>query len=74
MSFTIASPSHTTLTLFNVQGQVVRKLVDERKERGTYSVVWDGRDAMGRLVSSGVYLVRMEAADFRAARTVVLAR
>jgi lysophospholipase L1-like esterase len=74
MSFTIASPSHTTLTLFNVQGQVVRKLVDDRRERGTYSVVWDGRDAMGRLVSSGVYLVRMEAADFRAARTVVLAR
>jgi len=44
------------LVVYNTTGQVVRTLVDGHRAAGFYAVTWDGRDALGRDVSSGVYL------------------
>ncbi len=54
---------HTILKVYNVLGQEVATLVDEIKEAGNYTVTWDGRDAIGEQVPSGVYLCRMEAGE-----------
>jgi hypothetical protein len=62
-SFQLEIPDHVgpaTLTIYNIRGQEVRKLVDGVIERGRRAVTWDGRDGRGRSVSSGVYLVRFE--------------
>jgi len=39
---------------------------------GTYTAVWDGKDDAGKLVTTGIYLVRMRAEGFSATRKVVL--
>ena len=57
----VSSSVHTTLKIYNVLGQELVTLVDEMKEAGQYTVTWDGRDAGGESVPSGVYLCRMEA-------------
>jgi hypothetical protein len=66
------SPIHTTLKVFNIIGQEVRRLVDEPQEAGFYIVTWDGRDAFGREVASGVYFYRLTAGDFTSTRRMVL--
>jgi hypothetical protein len=45
--------------VYNIRGQVVRTLVDQRMQPGKYSVVWNALDNAGRPVSSGIYLARM---------------
>lgn len=60
------------LAIYNVVGQEVRTLVNERKEAGAFTVTWDGTDAMGRRVASGVYLYRIQAGDFSASRRMLL--
>ena len=55
-----------------MRGRLVRTLVDEVREPGTYTVFWDGKDEAGRQVSSGVYLYRMKATDFVQTRKMVL--
>ena len=61
------------LQLFDVLGQRVRLLVDESAHRaGYHSVVWDGRDASGRNVGSGIYFYLLEAGSFRQMRRMVL--
>lgn len=49
-----------TLRVYNMMGQWVSTLVQRRMERGRHQVEWDGRNADGLPVSSGVYLYRME--------------
>ena len=66
------SPVHTTLKVYNILGQEVRTLVDEVKEAGYYTVTWDGKDAHGADVASGVYFYRMTAGEFTATKRMVL--
>ena len=60
------------LTIYNIAGQVVKRLVDEVQEAGRYQVAWKGRDEQGRVVGSGVYLYRFEADGFERTRRLVL--
>lgn len=40
----------------------------------TYSVTWDGKDDLGREVSSGVYIYKIQSGGFQAAKKLVLVR
>ena len=62
------------LAVYNVAGQRVRVLVDERQRPGRYAVQWDGRDDQSRAVGSGVYLYRLEAGDQVRVRRMLLLR
>lgn len=48
-----------TLTVQNVVGQPVRRLVSGPVEAGAHAVAWDGRDDAGRALASGVYVCRL---------------
>ncbi len=51
--------SRVDLAVFDVAGRRVRTLVHGRADLGEHTTSWDGRDAHGRRVASGVYFVRL---------------
>jgi len=60
ISFELAQAGHVALTVYNMAGQEVRTLVDKELPAGIpYTAFWNGRDAGGRDVASGVYLARL---------------
>lgn len=61
-----------TLRIVNVLGQTVRVLVDRPLAPGHHAVVWDGTDASGRHVASGIYLYQLTAGDFTAVKKLML--
>ena len=67
-----ASQAH--LAIYDVSGRTVRTLAKQTFEPGSHSVAWDGRDARGQVVSSGVYFCRLQAGEFTATRTLVVSR
>jgi len=62
--FYVPNPSEISLQIFNIQGQSVRNLVGKTLDTGWHNMAWDGKNNSGRVVSSGVYLCRMQAGDF----------
>ncbi|MFZ1685213.1 MAG: right-handed parallel beta-helix repeat-containing protein [Candidatus Zixiibacteriota bacterium] len=72
ISFSIAKAGHVKLSVFNTLGQEIRVLTDADYNVGTYKLMWDGRDRSGLTVASGVYLYRIETADYQAARKMLL--
>ena len=52
-----------SLKIYDVRGQLVRTLVDERLAAGHHEIVWNGTDDRGATVASGVYFSEVKAGD-----------
>jgi len=59
--FTLPEENLVAIRIYNLQGQIVRELVQAIRPAGEYSIQWDGRDERGLAVASGVYFLRLEA-------------
>ncbi|HPI74703.1 MAG TPA: FlgD immunoglobulin-like domain containing protein, partial [bacterium] len=72
--FQIPEPQNVQLVIYNIRGQIVRNLVDNRLEAGDHIVNWDGRDNRGIPAPTGVYIYRIKAGDHIAARKMTLVK
>ena len=72
IGFTLQQPATVSLQVFNTHGQLVVTLVEGTRPAGTYQTAWDGRDAQGQAVSSGAYILRLNAAGHPATRKMIL--
>lgn len=63
-----------SLTVYNLLGQEVYRLVDEVQHPGQHMVHWDGTDLSGQRVPSGLYMYRMQAGSFSATGKMTLVR
>ena len=53
-----------SLKIYNIQGQLVRTLLDEDKVAGCHSVMWNGTNDQGIHVTSGTYLYTLKINGF----------
>jgi hypothetical protein len=74
IDYALPKESQVSLRVYNVMGQLVRALREGKEKPGFYKAEWDGKDQQGHRVSSGVYLYRMEAGEFRKTRKLVVVR
>jgi hypothetical protein len=56
-------PVDVSFSVYSVAGRLVRDVLRERRAPGIHETTWDGRDAEGRPVPSGVYLIRLRVAE-----------
>ena len=64
LKFSLKKKGHVSLRIYDVSGRLVRVLINEVREAGSYEVVWDGTNDGGRGTASGIYFCRMEAEDY----------
>lgn len=74
INFSLPEPAFVTLKIYNILGQAIRTLVNQRIESGSYSVVWDGLDDNNKEVSSGIYFYKIQAGKFRQAMKMILTK
>ena len=75
--YQLAEPADVALTIYDIKGNVVRDIdlghqragIYESKSRAAY---WDGRNAQGERVASGVYFYTLKAGDFTATRKMLI--
>lgn len=74
VSFTLATPGDVSLTVHDLAGRRVAVLAEGPFTAGDHAARWDGRDAAGAAVSSGLYCVRLAAAGRVASQKLMLVR
>ncbi|MDE2725366.1 MAG: dockerin type I domain-containing protein, partial [Gemmatimonadota bacterium] len=75
--YQLAKPADVILTIYDIQGRVVRDLDLGHQRAGMYqsksrAAYWDGRNAVGEPVASGVYFYTLTAGDFTATRKLLI--
>ena len=65
---------HVMLGIYDSAGRKIACIVDGNQEAGFHSVQWDGRDASGAALSSGIYFYRLTAGKETISRKMLLLR
>lgn len=71
ITYRIGSQVPVSLRIYNVLGELVKVLVSEAQNAGTYSVNWDGTADDHRVLSSGVYTYQLVAGEYRETRKMM---
>ncbi len=73
ISFNVTQTSlFVNLEIYNIKGQKVNTLVDEKVEAGTHSVIWNGTDENNQPVTSGIYLYKLKTGNETYTRKMLL--
>lgn len=72
LSFSLSKDAEVRIEVYNVLGQLVRIVANERYLAGVHSVQWDSRDENGGTVASGVYFARFVSGEYMVKKKMVL--
>ena len=75
--YQLAKPADVTLTIYAVNGRVIRRLVLGHQAAGVYqsrsrAAYWDGRNNLGESVASGVYFYQLQTDETSLLRKMVI--
>lgn len=59
IAYQLPKKSKVSLKIYNAAGMLVKTLVDGINKPGNHSITWDGRDDLGKKVSSGIYYISL---------------
>ena len=71
LPFALTKHGAASLTIMDMRGRVVRKLVSGVMQAGFYVLEWDGRDARGRIMPAGVYTYSLQSKEGTRRRKLV---
>lgn len=74
ISYHLAETVDVELNIYNLSGQRIRTLLSGRKEAGSHSLAWDGKNDVGDEVASGLYLYKLRAGEFFQSHKMILIR
>jgi hypothetical protein len=74
IAFSVPRNQPVQLRIFDVQGRLVRTLVDEVRAEGAHAVIWDGTTDRGNRAASGTYVYRLVTEDRVFSKSMVLVK
>ncbi|NQV17559.1 MAG: PQQ-binding-like beta-propeller repeat protein [Armatimonadetes bacterium] len=70
--YSVNSEENTSITIYNLKGQKVKELIREIYLCGEHSIVWDGTNASGEEVNSGLYFVKLQSGQLESINKILL--
>lgn len=72
MDYKLPKRSRVIISIYNVLGQEVKRLLNEEQNYGSHSILWNGVDQSGKAMSTGVYFARMTTDSFSQTKKMLL--
>ena len=72
--FGIPEAGSVTLKIYNINGELVKTLVDGNMSAGFHQVTWNATDNSGNKISSGIYFYRLTSGTFTQMNKMMLAK
>lgn len=72
ISYQIPIWCHVEIKIYNIVGQEIRTLLDEKRDAGYHQIAWNGRDNSGQKVGTGIYIYQLKAEKFIISKKMIL--
>ena len=72
ISFTLANQSDVKIDIYNIKGQKIVTIANDKFEAGLHNLEWNGKDTNNRKVSSGMYFYKMTTEDYSSVKKMLM--
>ena len=73
ISFTIPEISENTeISIYNIKGQKVKTLLNDKLEAGKHSLIWNGKDKNEKPITSGIFFYKIKSGTFSATKKMIM--
>jgi hypothetical protein len=72
LTFTLSQPGRVSVAVYDLQGRLVSKLLDENRGIGEQTLSWDGSNSRNQRVATGVYFFRIQAPQGQESKRVAV--
>lgn len=72
INFKISAPNFVRIMIYNIMGGEIKTLVNEWKPMGSYQISWDGKDANGINLPSGLYILQIQSSEANQTKKIIL--
>ncbi len=72
IQYGIPEAGRVSITIYDMQGKLVRQLIEENQAAGGYSIIWNGHDEQGNKVYSGVYFYQFNCNQLQQSQKMIL--
>jgi len=63
-----------TIKIYNIKGELVRTVLNEKRAAGSHSILWDGKNDLGQPPSSGAYFYTITAGSFKESKRMIMVK
>ncbi len=74
IKYQVPREEKVNITIYNILGEKVHRILNARKKPGYYEIKWNGSDEFNHKVASGLYFYRMKAGNFVKTNKMILIR
>jgi hypothetical protein len=74
VAYGLNKAEYVSITVLNSRGEVVKRLLSDSKDAGSYRLRWDGKNDRGLAVATGVYFIRMTAGKTVSTGKIIIAK
>jgi hypothetical protein len=72
ISYSLENDDYVNLDIYNIKGQKVKSVVNEKQKAGNYNIIWNGKDENNQLVGNGIYFYKIKSGKYTATRKMIL--
>jgi hypothetical protein len=71
IEYELKRPETIKINIYDINGRLVRELINEEKNTGHYSINWDGKDNSGKIIASSTYFYQIQAGSYTQAKKMI---
>ncbi|MBL7095854.1 T9SS type A sorting domain-containing protein, partial [candidate division KSB1 bacterium] len=72
IEYQLARDCEVQITIYNINGQQIKHLINEDQSAGNYSIIWNAKNQYGDKIPSGIYLYQIRTKFFTTVRKMLL--
>jgi len=70
--YSLSAQAKISLLVYDINGRTVNTLINETRQPGIYSTIWNGRNERGQKVSSGIYFYKLQTPNYYSTKKILL--
>ncbi|MCK4338721.1 MAG: T9SS type A sorting domain-containing protein, partial [Candidatus Cloacimonetes bacterium] len=74
IQYALPEETEISINIYNIKGQLVKRIVKGMQSPGIYNVIWNGKDETGKSISNGIYFYKLSTRNRTLIRKMILMR